>query len=60
MMNIFKVIEIKGFYEQEKQYLFPSLYGHKSVTRNTRGMYKHFHRELMKREKLEFRTRFYR
>jgi hypothetical protein len=58
-MSIFKVINTRGYYEQEKQYLFPALYGNKAVTRQTKGMYKHFHRELIKRKNLEFRTRFY-
>lgn len=39
-------IKNKGYHEQERQYLFPSLYGSKSVTRNTMGQYKTFDRQL--------------
>lgn len=51
-MNINKIIETKGYYEQEKQFLFPGLYGNNAVTKNTKGMYINFHRELLKRDKL--------
>jgi len=54
-MNLNKAIQAKGFYEQENQYLFPALYGNKAVTKQTIGMYKHFDREIKKRDKIEQR-----
>jgi hypothetical protein len=39
-------IRTKGWNQQERQYLFPSLYGQKAVTRNTRGQFATFERQL--------------
>jgi adenine-specific DNA methylase len=47
-LSLIKKISLKGRDEQELQYLFPSLYGSKAVTRNTKGLYKHFDRRHRK------------
>lgn len=39
-------IRNKGNYEQDRQFYFPSLYGNKAVTKNTKGRYKTKHRQL--------------
>lgn len=39
-------IKTKGWNEQERQYLFPSLYGRKAVTKNTIGVFASFDRNL--------------
>lgn len=39
-------IRTRGWNEQEKQYLFPSLYGRKAVTKNTIGIFVTFDRQL--------------
>ena len=41
-----KKIYLKGRDEQELQYMFPSLYGNKSVTNNTKGQFITFDRQL--------------
>lgn len=43
---LFNKIKRKGRDQQEGQYLFPSLYGNKAVTKRTRGMYAHMERVL--------------
>lgn len=45
-IDLLKKIKAKGSYEQEKQYLFPALYSNKAVTRNTRGEFSQFDRNL--------------
>ncbi len=57
-ISLNKKINARGTHEQEKQYLFPDLYGHKSVTRNTKGFYKWFERWLKREEKSLHRLRF--
>lgn len=44
--TVIRRIKTKGWNEQERQYLFPSLYGNKAVTRNTRGQFVNFDRQL--------------
>jgi hypothetical protein len=42
-------IRLKGRDEQELQYMFPSLYGYKAVTKNTKGIMKQFHKKVTKK-----------
>ena len=44
--TLIKRIMYRGRDEQELQYLFPSLYGNKAVTNNTKGQYLTFDRQL--------------
>lgn len=41
-------IRLKGRDEQELQYLFPSLYGNKAVTKNTNNIFKTFEKKISK------------
>ena len=43
-LSLFLKIRRKGRDQQELQYLFPSLYGNKAVTRNTKGVFKEYDR----------------
>jgi hypothetical protein len=54
--TLHKKINARGYYEQEKQFLFPSLYGSKAVRKQTAGRSRHAHRELIKRDKAERRV----
>ena len=47
--KLFAEIRRKGNKEQEKQFLFPTLYGNKAVTRNTIGEWRHMDNRI-KRE----------
>jgi len=49
--NINKKISLKGRDEQELQFLFPSLYTRKAVTRNTIGIFNQFDRRHYGRAK---------
>lgn len=44
--DLIKKIRTKGWNEQERQYLWPSVYGSKALTRNTIGQFITFHRQL--------------
>lgn len=44
--TLIKRIMYRGRDEQELQHLFPSLYGNKAVTKNTKGQYLTFDRQL--------------
>lgn len=46
--HIIAKIKTKGWNEQERQYLWPSLYGNHAVTKNTRGQWKTFDRQLQR------------
>lgn len=48
-INLNKKISLKGRDEQELQYLFPTLYSNKSVTNNTKGVFKQFDKQISKR-----------
>lgn len=39
---LFNKIKRKGRDEQERQYMFPSLYGNKAVSKRTKGIFKEF------------------
>jgi hypothetical protein len=39
-LNHFKGIRSKGWREQERQYLFHSVFGNKALTKNAKGLYK--------------------
>lgn len=43
-IELFNKIKRKGRDEQEIQYLFPSLYGSKAVTRRTKGIFREYER----------------
>jgi hypothetical protein len=45
-LDLFLKIRRKGRKEQELQYLFPSVYGCKAVTRNTKGQRKQSERQV--------------
>lgn len=47
--NLTDKIRLKGRDEQELQYMFPSLYGYKAVTKNTRGVFAQFDRKISKK-----------
>jgi hypothetical protein len=47
--NLNNKIRLKGRDEQELQYMFPSLYGHKAVTKNTKGVFTQFDRKISKK-----------
>ena len=48
-MELLKKIATRGFYEQERQYLFPALYGSKAVTKNTIEWYRQCDRNIMRK-----------
>ena len=47
--NLNNKIRLKGRDEQELQYMFPSLYGYKAVTKNTKGVFAQFDRKISKK-----------
>lgn len=47
--NLNNKIRLKGRDEQELQYMFPSLYGHKAVTKNTKGVFAQFDKYISKK-----------
>jgi hypothetical protein len=56
---LFNKIKNKGRHEQEKQFLFPTLYGSKAVTRNEKGAWKQVENYLNKKTKREKKFKFY-
>lgn len=58
-IELFNNIKRKGRDEQERQYLFPGLYGQKALTRSERGAWKNFEREVQKRTLREIKFRIF-
>lgn len=54
---LFNKIKRKGRDEQERQYLFPTLYGQKALSKTEIGAWKQFENEVKKRTKQERRFR---
>jgi hypothetical protein len=48
IIALLKKIETKGFYEQERSYLFAGLYGARPLRRRTIGLYKQWDRKIGK------------
>lgn len=56
-MNIHTKINTKGRDEQEKQYLFPGLYGQKALHKNEVGAWVNMEKYLNKKHKQELKFR---
>lgn len=47
--TLFNKIRLKGRDEQELQFMFPSLYGNKAVSKRTKGTFKQFDKRIGKK-----------
>jgi len=58
-MNLHVKINTKGRDEQEKQYLFPGLYGQKALHKNEIGAWLQMEKYLKNKHKVDLKLRVY-
>lgn len=58
-MNLHVKINTKGRDEQEKQYLFPALYGQKALNRNEIGVWVNMEKYISRKHKQELKFRIF-